>query len=86
LFLPRSTRIVSSGIRRRQDDDLGLESFVAAPVTRSGEPSPALRAGASSRGRGGERKGAPATQLGFRPTLPDSYHAPYGSGSGWRRC
>jgi hypothetical protein len=50
-----------SGIQRSHDGDPGLESCWAAPVTRTGEPSPA-RCGpvASSRRRGGGRKGAPA--------------------------
>jgi DNA-directed RNA polymerase specialized sigma24 family protein len=49
-------------------------------VTRSGEPSPApCGPAASSRRRGGERKGAPATQSAICPALSDSYHAHYQS-------
>jgi len=68
-----------SGIQRSQSGDPGLESRWAAPVTRGGEPSPA-RCGpvTSSRWRGGERKGAPATQPDWHlPTLSDLRHAQY---------
>ena len=54
-------------------------SLDGQPVTRGGEPSPA-RCGpvTSSRWRGGERKGAPATQPDKHlPALSDLCHAQY---------
>jgi DNA-directed RNA polymerase specialized sigma24 family protein len=68
------------GIQRGQDCHPSLESGWAAPVTRSGEPSPApCGPVASLRRRGGERKGAPATQQDICPALSDLYHAQYRS-------
>src|SRR5215470_5429183 len=53
-----------------------LGSGGVTTVTRTGEPSPVRRGPvASSRRRGGGRKGAPAAQPDVCPALPDLYHA-----------